>query len=148
MKTKITVILLLTVFAVLGFTSMLRKSATCDEVAHHIPSGYIFLSKQDLRFDTSTPPLARYIAAFPLIFMDINIPDSQDFWRREDRAEFARDFFKLNMDNYKNILLFSRMMILAVSIFGGLILYLWTKSLYSNRAALLALFLYCLSRNA
>jgi hypothetical protein len=147
MKTKITVILLLTIFASLGFTSMLRKSATCDEVAHHIPSGYIYLTKHDLRFATDSPPLARYIAAFPLLFMDINLPGEKTFWRREDRGEFAREFFKLNIGKYKDILLYSRTMILILSMFGGLILYLWTKSLYSKRAGILTLFLYCLSPN-
>jgi hypothetical protein len=147
MKTKITVILLLAIFAFLGFASMLQKSATCDEAAHHIPSGYIFLIKHDLRFDTSAPPLARYIAAFPLLFMDINLPGERTFWRREDRGEFAREFFKLNIGKYKDILLYSRTMILILSMFGGLILYLWTKSLYSKRAGILTLFLYCLSPN-
>ena len=126
---------------------MLRKSATCDEVAHHIPSGYVFLKEHDLRFDTCAPPLARYIVAFPLLFMNLDMPDNKDFWRREDRAQFGRDFFKLNMGKYKEILLSSRVMVLIVSIVGGLVLYLWTKNLYSKRVGILALFLYALSPN-
>jgi hypothetical protein len=147
MKIKITVILLLAIFVSLAYTSMVRKSATCDEVAHHIPSGYIYLTKHDLRFATDSPPLARYIAALPMLFMDINLPGEKTFWRREDRGEFAREFFNLNIGKYKDILKYSRTMILMLSMFGGLILYLWTKSLYSKRAGILTLFLYCLSPN-
>jgi len=32
----------------------------------------------------------------------IDLPNDKDFWRREDRAEFARNFFRLNMSKYKN----------------------------------------------
>jgi len=147
MKTKVIALFFLIGFTLLAVTSAARKSATCDETAHHIPSGYIFLTKHDLRFDTCAPPLARYIAAFPMLFMDINLPDSRDFWRREDRADFSRAFFQLNIDKYKSILFYSRIMIVAVSIFGAVILYLWAKQLYSKRAGIIALLLYCFSPN-
>ena len=85
MKYTTITLLLLIVFASLAITSMQRKSATCDEVAHHIPSGYVFLTMGDLRFDTNAPPLPRYIAALPMLLMDINLPSDKNFWRREFR---------------------------------------------------------------
>src|SRR4030043_113176 len=114
-RSIVLVIIILSVFATLAVSGMVKKSATCDEIAHHIPSGYVFLTKGDLRFDTSAPPLARYIASFPMMFMGINMPDNESFWRREDRGEFGRAFFRMNMDKYENILLFGRIMILIVS---------------------------------
>ncbi|MFH1664831.1 MAG: hypothetical protein ABIA77_01650, partial [Candidatus Omnitrophota bacterium] len=91
--------LLLCVFLALGITSMARKSPTCDEAAHHIASGYVMLTKGDLRFSTETPPLARYVMALPLLAMDMNLPDDRSFWAREDRGEFSREFLYDLNDN-------------------------------------------------
>ena len=45
MKYIIPLILSISIFAALATSSMLQKSGTCDEIAHHIPSGVVFLKK-------------------------------------------------------------------------------------------------------
>jgi hypothetical protein len=124
---------------------MRKKSPTPDEISHDIPSGYVFLKKFDLRFDTHAPPLARYIIAAPLLFMDINLPDNKNFWRREDRAEFGKDFLYAVNKYPDKIVFVSRMMVLLVATLGGLLLFIWTKQIYSVNEALIALLFYVFS---
>lgn len=146
MRNKIVIIIFAIMFLILGISSMLKKSPTADEIAHHIPVGYILLQKGDFKFDTSQPPLARMIEAYPLLFMDIKLADEPGFWRREDRAEFGKEFFYMQKSPEK-ILFLSRLMILILSCLGGLILYLWVRRLYAEDVAVLSAILYYLSPN-
>ena len=116
--------ILIVVFIVLAITSALNKSLTCDEAAHHIPPGYVFLTKGDFVFATDSPPLARFIAAFPMLFMDINLPENREFWARDDRADFSKEFlYKLNRDYVEKITFWGRFGITLVAAFGGVFLF-------------------------
>ena len=147
---NIIAVFLLALFAGMAVSSIWpdRKSPTCDELAHHIPVGYVLLSKGDLKMDTSHPPLSRYLVGLPLrVFMDINMPDDKSVWRVEDRSVFGKDFFYKYDNDPGKILFASRMAVLFVAILGAIGLFLWARSLYGIRCALMALFLYCLSPN-
>jgi len=124
------------------------NSPTCDEIAHHIPVGYVLLSKHDFKMDTSHPPLPRYIVALPLkLFMKINMPAVKAVWRVDDRSIFGRDFFyKYNKDPLK-IVFWSRIAVIFVGLFCGLILFIWARALYGDKVGLLALFLYSFCPN-
>lgn len=146
MKTKTFALALLCIFATLTFSSSLKNSGTCDEIAHHIPVGYVLLTKWDFKMDTSQPPLSRYIIAMPIrLFMNVKMPNNMNDWRRDDRSSFGRDFiYKYNKDPKKMILL-CRIPIIIIGILCGLLLFIWSRSLYGNGAGLLSLFLYCFS---
>ncbi|MGB2629691.1 MAG: glycosyltransferase family 39 protein [Candidatus Omnitrophota bacterium] len=149
-RTNLTALFLLAVFACLAVTSMLpgRKSPTCDELAHHIPPGYVLLTKGDFKMATDSPPLARCIVALPLrIFMQPNMPDDKNAWRTDNRYEFSRNFFyEYNNQPHKMILL-SRSAVVIIGLVCGLVLFFWTKTLYGDKTALFSLFLYCFSPN-
>ncbi|MBI4707936.1 MAG: glycosyltransferase family 39 protein [Candidatus Omnitrophica bacterium] len=141
---------LLVIFALLAFTSIWpdRKSPTCDELAHHIPTGYILLTKHDYKMDTSHPPLSRYIVALPLkVFMHLSVPNDSKEWRRADRSEFGKDFFYKYNNQPQRIIFYSRLAIILVGLFCGLILFYWTKRAYSPETALFALFFYSFCPN-
>lgn len=149
-KTKVNIIaaLLLTIFAILAITSIWpdRKSATADELAHHIPVGYVLLSKGDFKMDPSQPPLSRYLAALPLkLFMNLNMPDDKEEWRREDRSEFGKDFFYKYNDQPHRMLFYSRCSFILIGIICGIVLFFMARDFYGERAALFSLFLYSLS---
>ncbi len=146
MKITILVIILLSVFAILTISSMRQNSATCDEIAHHIPVGYVLLTKWDFKMDPSQPVLPRYLVALPLkLFMNIKMPDDKAVWRAADRSVFGRDFFyKYNNDQVRMVL-FARMAVVFMGILCGLLLFIWAKSLWGEKAALLSLFLYAFS---
>ena len=148
MKINILAAILLLVFTILAVSGLQHNSVTCDEMAHHIPVGYVLLTKWDFKMDTSQPPLPRYIVALPLkLFMKLNMPDDKNEWRRPDRSSFGRDFFyKYNKDQLKMVL-FARIPVILIGILCGLLLFKWASSLYGDKAGLLGLFLYCLSPN-
>lgn len=146
MKVKITVVLLLAMFASLAVSSMLKSSGTCDEVAHHIPVGVVMMLKGDLKLDTSQPPLARYIMALPVVlFLNPQLPNDPAAWRIEDRSSFGRDFFFKYNNHPKRILFAARLSIVLIGILCGLIVFMWSKSLFGYRTALFSLFLYVFS---
>lgn len=148
MKQTIVVILLLSVFVCLAVSSMLQKSGTCDEIAHHIPSGYILLTRGDYKVDTAQPPLARYIVALPLrFFMKICIPADKEQWRLSDRSKFGKDFFFKYNKEPRKILFLSRIMVVLIGVLCGVILFIWARQLYGEKAAILSLFLYSMSPN-
>jgi 4-amino-4-deoxy-L-arabinose transferase-like glycosyltransferase len=146
MKQTLSVIGLLVVFIILAVSSMLQKSGTCDEIAHHIPVGVVILTRGDLKMDTSQPPLARYIMALPIVlFLNPQLPQDPAAWRVEDRSSFGRDFFFKYNHNPKKILFAGRLSILLVGILCGLIIFVWSKSLFGKKTAFFALFLYVFS---
>ncbi|MBF0215782.1 MAG: glycosyltransferase family 39 protein [Candidatus Omnitrophica bacterium] len=149
-RTRISAAIMLSVFFLLALTSILpgRQSGTCDEIAHHIPVGTVLLDKFDLKMDTSHPPLSRYIAALlPNIFLNPVLPADKAEWRREDRGEFGREFFyKYNIKTGPDRILFlSRLAVVFVGLFSGVILFTWARELAGDKAALFSLFLYCFS---
>jgi len=122
MKYTISVILLLCLFAVMAVTSIMQKSGTCDEIAHHIPSGAVFLLKGDLKMATDSPPLPKYIVALPTIFfLRPNIPNDQRIWRNEDRAAFSRDFFFKYNNFSKKMIFLSRLPVILFGILCGFV---------------------------
>ncbi|MDP8297404.1 MAG: glycosyltransferase family 39 protein [Candidatus Orphnella occulta] len=148
MKNNILVILLLSIFTLLAVTSIIAKSGTCDEIAHHIATGAVFLEKGDLKMSTESPPLPRYIVAAPIVFfLDPVLPANKDVWRNEDRAEFSRDFFFKYNNNAKQMLFASRLAVIILGIILGILLFIWSNKMYGERVALFTLFIYCFSPN-
>jgi hypothetical protein len=66
MRSWLPATLLLTLMALLAGGAALRESVTIDEVAH-IGAGVSYLQKLDLRLNPEHPPLAKMIAAAPLV---------------------------------------------------------------------------------
>ncbi|MFH1645316.1 MAG: glycosyltransferase family 39 protein [Candidatus Omnitrophota bacterium] len=148
MKSKLIVILLLCVFALLAVSSMSQKSATCDEIAHHIPAGYSYLKMWDFRLNPSNPPLSRYLMAVPLTFLNLKAPFDDNVWKEADSPGFGQKFFfEYNFGKARKMIFLSRIPMVLVGMLGGLLTFLFASRLYSKKAGVLALFLYCFSPN-
>ena len=119
-----------------------------DEASHHIPSGYVYVTKGDFAFATDSPPFARLLIALPLLAMDLDLPDERAFWARDDRAEFAEDFlYGLNREKAVRILFFARLPIVLLGVLGGVFMFFWVRRRYGQVTALVAAFFYFLSPN-
>src|SRR5580765_6002898 len=70
---------LLILMAILGGGSALRESVTIDEVAH-IGAGVSYLQKLDLRLNEEHPPLAKVLAALPLVARGTRADYSGTIW--------------------------------------------------------------------
>src|SRR5260370_6029474 len=70
-STHRTVALLLAMMALLSGGAARRESVTVDEVAH-IGAGVSYLQKLDLRMNEEHPPVAKVLAALPLILRGVH----------------------------------------------------------------------------
>ncbi|MGH8057949.1 MAG: hypothetical protein ACREOH_12050, partial [Candidatus Entotheonellia bacterium] len=142
--------------------SMRGDSATVDEF-DHLAAGYAYLRQLDLRGLGSQyaylgnrlqqgplanagayldhPPLIRGIAAIPLLFMDVHLPDEPV----EGRAPLPAEYFYTSVKNADRILFWSRLPILLLFILLLLLIARWARELYGPWAGLFALFLAALN---
>jgi hypothetical protein len=78
-NTYFAVAALLATMAVLAGGAARRESVTVDEVAH-IGAGVSYLQKLDLRMNEEHPPLAKVLAAIPLVLQRVNADYSHISW--------------------------------------------------------------------
>ncbi len=140
--TVLGVLFLLGVMATLAILSMKDDSATTDEIAH-VTAGYSYLTQQDYRLNFEKPPLAKDLAALPLLFLDLRFPSEHPSWTNgvNDYWGVGQAFFYELGNNPDQILFWARIPMLLFLIGLGVLLFLWTKELAGVRAALGALFL-------
>ena len=72
-------VLLLALMALLAGGSARRESVTIDEVAH-IGAGVSYLQKLDMRMNEEHPPLAKVLAAAPLVVRGVHADYSHVSW--------------------------------------------------------------------
>lgn len=123
---------------------------TFDETAH-IVSGYSYLTQKDYRLNPEHPPLIKDLAAFPLLFLNLNFPKDHPSWIQEGNPVWWLQFDIGNQFLYKSgndpdlIMFWSKITMIFLLIFLGWFLFFWTRKKYGNNAALLALFFYSFS---
>jgi len=146
-KRYLIVSILLVIFFVQAVTSMLQKSPTADEAAHHIAPGYSFMKTRDFRLNSTGPPLMEELSAIPLLFMkDLKISIDHPSWAETQRTEFSRQFlFVDNVDKVDRIVFWSRVPIVLTGVFLGFLVFLWSSRLYGFKSGVFALFLYAFS---
>ena len=111
-----------------------------------ITIGYYSITHLDTTLQIFNPPLAYELSALPLLFLDLNAPLSFD----ECKNTFvfygcAQKFFFEQGNNPEQMALFAKIPFIILSILLALLLYLFAKGLYGQKAALFALFLYAFS---
>lgn len=141
----ITVVILLSILAFQCVFSMMRKSPVCDEVSHHIATGYSFLKTRDFRLNSTSPPLTEELAALPLLFINPHLPLEDDSWKDIDRVGFGYKFLYVYNENAERIVFLSRLPMVVLSLCCGFLVFVFAKELYGRRAAISALFLYAFS---
>ena len=141
---------LLTLVFLLAVFSIKDDTFTFDETAH-LAAGYSYLSQKDYRLNPEHPPLIKDLAAFPLLFLNLNFPKEHPTWLQEEppqwwvQFDFANQFLYHSGNNPNQILFWSRLPMILVLVFLAWFLFYWTKKLFNNKAALLALFLFSFS---
>lgn len=130
--------ILLVLMASVQVTSSLQENQTCDESAHLV-SGYSFWVKGDYRLSPEHPPLARLLAALPLLALRPAFPEIPELWDRADACLLGREFFYRNHIAPETLLLAGRSIIIAMTVALGLLLALWMRKEFSSAAAVFAL---------
>lgn len=138
--------LLLTLMFGLMFFSAWNETAIMDELAH-IPAGYSYLTQKDYRLNPEHPPLAKDIAAFPLLFAHLNFPAQSTYWQNDINGQwaFGSVFLYESGNNPDTILRLSRLPIMLLTILLGWLLFRWSRNRYGNSVGLLTLFFFATS---
>jgi hypothetical protein len=132
------VVLLLAAIPIQAVPSLVWKSATFDE-ASHLSSAYEYLVTGMFRQHLDHPPLADQIAAFPLLFLKLQLPADEASQRSLIR--FGNRFVYRNVRDADIILLWGRLPVVLLTVLLGWVVFSWGQELWHLGAGLLALFL-------
>lgn len=140
---------LLLAFLVQGVTSMRRKSVTTDEIMY-LTAGYYHLRTGAFDYNNTNPPLVKMWTALPLLALDPELPPvvgDPARWSEVEQWRYARAFLYDNRVDASRILFVGRLPVLLLALVLGLYVHRWSRELYGERAALLALGLFAFSPN-
>lgn len=131
-------------FVFSGVLSARTDTPTPDEFVY-VPAGLYHLQTGDLSFDPTNPPLLKMVMALPLTGMDLKL--DLDPRHRDNRTGwgpwiFGTRFMDLNRDRYLDAYFAARMMILALGVVLGLLVFVRARELLSPVAALATVVLY------
>lgn len=114
----------------------LRTSMTWDE-GHHLFDGYTILTRHDFGLNPEVPPLAKALAALPLLPLHLHVPTLQGRDSQLEAFLDGRDFLFGNDAN--QLLLRGRLAISLFTLLLGLLVFLAGQEIFSTTTGLLAL---------
>jgi 4-amino-4-deoxy-L-arabinose transferase-like glycosyltransferase len=136
--------LLLALMALQMLVVVRRKSITVDEYVL-IPAGYYHLTEGDYRPVSEHPPVAKVLAAAPLLFTDTYAPridgGPNDYGRFIGKFD---EFWRGNADRLDYISFWARVPAVALTILLGGLVFVFARKYWGERAALFAAALYAL----
>jgi len=140
--------LLLTLMAVMAGGAALRESVTIDEVSH-IGAGVSYLQKLDLRMNPEHPPLAKLLAAVPLVLRGVRADYGHVSWTISDKflpaflGQWVFGEWLLEKWNDPNsVLPWARLPMLLLTLALGWAVYLYARHLGGVWGGLLCLTAY------
>jgi hypothetical protein len=117
------------------------ESAAINDELYYAVFGYVIFKTGN--FDLQPfPNLVSEIAALPLLLINPLLPLDHESWATKKINPFSRQFFFHSGNDPVQILFWSRVMMIIVSVLLAFYVFKWSRELYGNKAALLALFLY------
>lgn len=140
--------LLLAMMALLAGGSARQESVAVDEIAH-IGAGVSYLQKLDMRMNEEHPPLAKVLAALPLVLRGVQADYSNPSWILSGKMFNAflgewvfGHWLILRWNDPFSTVLWARAPMLLLTLFLGLIVYLYATRLGGVRGGLLSLSVY------
>jgi 4-amino-4-deoxy-L-arabinose transferase-like glycosyltransferase len=147
-QVKAAVTLLLVFMALLSGGAARRESVTIDEVAH-IGAGVSYLQKLDMRMNLEHPPLAKMIAAIPLVLRGVHADYSHVSWTFSGKGaqEFLGEWvfghwLIMRWNNPISTVMWARVPMLLLTLLLGLVIYLFGSRLGGTWGGLLCLSAY------
>jgi len=131
-------------FCIEALLAVPRLSATSDEPLH-LAAGYSYWQTRDFRLNPEHPPLAKLLAALPLLALHPRFDTSDQNWKQAIEDAFA---FKFLYGNDADRLLFwSRTAIVLIAALGAAATFLWARDLFGPPAGVFAAALYAFCPN-
>jgi hypothetical protein len=140
--------MLIAVFVGLATSSLLSESQTSDE-AIHLAAGFAYITRADFYLNPEHPPLAKEIAALPLLLLDVKLPFDHPSWKAAHAGAFqlplGEQFLYHNGTRFETILTAGRMPIVCLGAALCLTVFVLARRMFGWRAALvsLALCVFC-----
>jgi hypothetical protein len=127
--------LLLLLMGILAGGAALRESITVDEVAH-IGAGVSYLQKLDMRMNVEHPPLAKVLAAIPLVVRGVRADYADISWSISNRGFggiFGQwcwgHFLALRWNDARSTVLWARVPMLVLTLILGVFVYRYASEL-------------------
>jgi hypothetical protein len=147
-RTNLIAGLLLTVMALLAIGSSEQESVTVDEVAH-IGAGVSYLQRLDLRLNEEHPPLAKVLAALPLVCRGIQADYSSPIWALSadfSHAHIAQtlfgDWLLNHWNDQRSVLRWARAPMIGIMLALGITIFQIGRKLGGDTGGLLSLIMY------
>lgn len=139
-------LIMITTMAVIAYATTWNNSPIYDETAH-IGAGYAYLTERDMRLNPEHPPLVKNLAAFPLVFLDLNFPTDTEAWQNQLNGQWDQggNFLFEFGNNPETIVRAARAPIVLLAVLCAFLLFFWARHLYGNRVAVLAVFFFAFS---
>lgn len=127
----------------LALTSLRRNSVTIDEFSH-LPAGLTYWQQGTFALYHHNPPLVKMLAALPVLASRPAV-DYGGSWARAmeggyqpGHVDFGKEFMRANSARYFELFNRGRMVIVALSVLGALLIFLWARDLWGAGGGLLA----------
>ena len=138
---------LLSAHFILGLGAIRACSPTYDEPVH-FAAGWSYLKADDYRYNTQDhPPFAKLWAALPLLFLSPSpaLPIQHPYWEdiRRMQYPFSNIFLYHNRVDPEKMLNLGRAMILVLSCALGLMIFVFSRSMFGELSGILALASWC-----
>jgi len=135
---------LIALFCVQALLAIPYLSATTDEPVH-LSAGYSYWHTRDFRLNPEHPPLAKLIAALPLLLIKPRLDISSKEWEGSSEYPFAFNFLYSN--DADRLLFWGRVPMIALAALGAWITFLWARDLFGPMAGAFAAGLYAFCPN-
>jgi hypothetical protein len=134
------------IFLALGLEGARRETPTVDEFAH-LPVGCALLKHGAFDLYANNPPLAKMLAAAPVVAAGANVPQPPADPRASEWSPwiYGTSFMDANRERYLDLFFLGRVAILLVALLGGLVVFAWSRELFGEAAGAGAFLLYVLS---
>ncbi len=131
---------LLALHYALAVGSKLNESTTSDELVH-LTGGYTFDHFNDYRLHPENGNLPQRLAALPAVLSGMPFPAlaGNPYWRDSDAWILGHQFFYESGADHFPRLMAGRAMIALFSVATGLLVFCWTRRLFGDAGAVVAL---------
>jgi 4-amino-4-deoxy-L-arabinose transferase-like glycosyltransferase len=137
-------VVILTAFCLQALFALPKLSATTDEPVH-LAAGFSYWQTHDFRLNPEHPPLAKLIAALPLMFIHPKFDTNTEAWKAGTEYPFGFTF--LYQNDADRLLFWSRTAMVGLAAIGLIVTFLWARDLFGLAAGFFAAGLYAFSPN-
>ncbi len=136
--------LLLVAHAGLAVSSLAVKSVTNDELAH-LPAGLAAVETGELRLNPEHPPLVKLLSGLAAATLSPALPLDSTAYRAANEWAFGRAVLFAQGNEARALLFRGRLPVVALSMLGGLGVFLWSRRRFGPGGGLFSLALYAFS---